>query len=368
MVELHIDIELMIELRGEDCAYYLVDYRARSIFWAQTMFTYEVGLPDVSSPTNLAITTEAQFWRHIEYYPSHCGGVTRQDIDALHCVFSHALTDQLTSTTSTFPYKVQDCNQFLSVLDGLKDHPTDANTASVVARLWCLVYLHRASVHYGTPHARLNRNQRIFEHNEDAHWVARCASVGSCHIYNDYRARLDDLYTDDMVYGDHWRKFIEYALNDWRTVSSHAACLLLAHTAFLFMASSAPLAVTSATVNAFSGLSALLMTHRHSSLLSTSTTAAARYLNAICHERYRFQIAALSMALPRTLHIWGIVTLMVNLLCVVASAFGLLPVLLILVAAAGCYLLMVSGTATIDVAPEDMILPYSTPIYSDLKV
>lgn len=53
LVDMHSDIELMVELRGQDCGYYLVDHRARTIFWAETTFTHEVDLPDVSSPTHL---------------------------------------------------------------------------------------------------------------------------------------------------------------------------------------------------------------------------------------------------------------------------------------------------------------------------
>ena len=68
----------------------------------------------------------------MEFYPSHFGGLPQRDIDALYSVFSHGLTDQLTSPTSTFPYKVEDCTHFVSILGGLKGHPTDPHATWVV--------------------------------------------------------------------------------------------------------------------------------------------------------------------------------------------------------------------------------------------
>ncbi|KAL1726264.1 hypothetical protein EV714DRAFT_219682 [Schizophyllum commune] len=363
---MHSDIELMVELRGQDCGYYLVDHRARTIFWAETTFTHEVNLPDVSSPTHLATRTEAQFWRHVEYYPSHFGGLPQRDIDTLYSVFSHGLTDQLTSPTSTFPYKVQDCTHFVSILGGLKGHPTDPYATWVVARLWALVYLYRADVHYGTPYARLNRNQRILEFHEEELKIMRCASLATFRVWDDYRARLDDQYNDESIYGDYWRKFIDHILNDWKTVASHSLFVLLAHSALLFVSSYAPLALASATVTGLSILCSMFLIHRHSALVNTGTPTAQAYIPAVCHEKYRFQFTALAMALPRALHFWGIALLAMNFLFIIASSCGIIPTLLITIAASGCCALLHFCTVTLKVAPEDMILPYSISS-SDLK-
>ncbi|KAL1665199.1 hypothetical protein GGF50DRAFT_126622 [Schizophyllum commune] len=368
---MHNDIELTVELRDGDCGYYLVDHRARSIFWVETTFTYEVGIPDVSSPTHLATRTEALFWRHIEFYPSHFGGLPQRDIDALYSVFSHGLTDQLTSPTSTFPYKVEDCTHFVSILGGLKGHPTDPHATWVVARLWSLVSYtpadqHRADVHYGTPYARLNRNQRILKFHEEELKIMRCASLATFRVWDDYRARLDDQYTDDYIYADYWRKFIDHILNDWKTVASQSLFVLLAHAALLFVPSYAPLALASATVTGLSILSSVFLIHRHSALGNTGTPTGYAYISAVCHEKYRFQFTALAMALPRALHFWGIALLAMNFLFIVASSFGIIPTLLITIAASGCGALLHFGTVTLKVAPEDMILPYSISS-SDLK-
>lgn len=369
MCEVTNDMELMIELRGDDCGYYIVDRAARTVSWAETICTSDVGIPDVSSQTNLATSTESSFWRHVEFYPSHFGGLSEQVLDSLHCVFSHAVTDQLTSTTSTFPYKVQDCNHFLSVLAGLRGRSADAHATCVIARLWCLVCLHRTSVHYGTSYARLNRNQRILEYYEEEHRLTPLASTVTCRISDDYRARLDDLYTDDMVYGDHWRNFIEYALDDWKRVSLNASYVLSAHAALIFLPACAPLVLASAVTSALAGLCALFLMHRHAVLASTSINTAATYLRDVCDSRHRFQFTALAMAAPRAIHFWGVALLLFNMLYLVFSAFGLIPAMLIIGAALGCCTMLTMGTAAICVAPEDMILPYSaSSAYMDCKV
>lgn len=72
------------------------------------------------------------------------------------------------------------------------------------------------------------------------------------------------------------------------------------------------------------------------------------------------------MALPRALHFWGIALLAMNFLLIVASSFGIIPTLLITIAASGCCALLHFCTATLKVTPEDMILPYSISS-SDLK-
>ena len=85
---------------------------------------------------------------------------------------------------------------------------------------------HRADVHYGTPYARLDRNQRILKFHEEELKIMRCASLATFRVWDDYRARLNDQYTDDYIYADYWRKFIDHILNDWKTVASQVSTRL----------------------------------------------------------------------------------------------------------------------------------------------
>ncbi|KAJ6514554.1 hypothetical protein DFH09DRAFT_1196682 [Mycena vulgaris] len=115
-------VELFIEIEGEDCAYYFKD-----------IDTFELGLPPVVSLSQRNILCKELYWTHVERFPMHFGGLSRTTVDSLVCVFKHAICDHMTSRVSTFPYSKEECETFLSLLKNSRDHVADGNTTWVVA-------------------------------------------------------------------------------------------------------------------------------------------------------------------------------------------------------------------------------------------
>ena len=93
-----------------------------------------------------------------------------------------------------------------------------------LARLWGNFCNYRMLTHYGEPHCRLSRDQSILDLPERE--PSPLGNVVS-RILFEYptclRARLDKLFTDDMVYKVDWHPFVASLRNEWK----ESLCLTL---------------------------------------------------------------------------------------------------------------------------------------------
>ncbi|KAF7357134.1 hypothetical protein MSAN_01307800 [Mycena sanguinolenta] len=117
-------------------AYYLVDHSTHAESWLENIDTDDLGLPPVVSISQLNILCEELYWNHVEFFPMH-SSLSREILDSLICVFTHAICDQMTSRVSTFPYSKQDCEAFVSVLKNSRDHLSDGNIICTIASTSC---------------------------------------------------------------------------------------------------------------------------------------------------------------------------------------------------------------------------------------
>jgi hypothetical protein len=111
------NVELFLEPRGSDCAYYLVDHVTRTEFWMDPLDTEHLNLLPVMSTSHLKLAMEELYWCHVEHFPMHFKGMSSRIVDELICVFSHAQADQMTSSVSTFPYSEKECKKLLALLE-----------------------------------------------------------------------------------------------------------------------------------------------------------------------------------------------------------------------------------------------------------
>ncbi|KAJ7741399.1 hypothetical protein DFH07DRAFT_56083 [Mycena maculata] len=306
-------VELFIKIEDEDCAYYFVDHATRAQSWLEEIDTYDLGLPPVVSLSQLSIACEELYWTHVEHFPMHFGGLSRETLDSLVCVFTHAICDQMTSRVSTFPYSKQECEAFVSLLKSSRDHVADGNITCTVARLWSLVCRNRYLTHYGQEHSRLSRDQAILYSPETKHtWVSTVASRLSFKTSDRYLAQLDDVFVDHLVYTDQWKSLVTGCLRDWRGASNGAFLGLMLHIFLLALTSSPTLAVASALLFGASLLGATLLIHRYEPMEGTCATQAMEYLESIQSPTFKFQVVALMFALPHALRLWGVLVFSAN--------------------------------------------------------
>jgi len=179
----------------------------------------------------------------------------------------------MTSRFSTFPYSAQECKAFLGLLRTSQDLISDGHMTCVIARLWSLVFNHRLMTHYGEQYARLSRDQALLvDLTQESRALAAVTSLLSFGASERYRNRLDDIFTDNLVYAHQWQLFISGCLREWRESSYLCFMPLLLHIPFVFVSSSIPLTVTSGVCLGTSIISSTLLLHCHEALEDATAT------------------------------------------------------------------------------------------------
>ncbi|KAK7435505.1 hypothetical protein VKT23_019627 [Stygiomarasmius scandens] len=316
------NIELFIMLEDDDCLYYFVNHATRTQFWLEEVDTSSVGIPDYDSPSHLKLYLEELYWWHVEHFSMHLGGLPVQLIDELICIFSHAMTDHMTSRTSTFFYGEKDCKKFLKALTLARDHPGDGHQTCVVARLWKLVCSNRFQTHYGQEISRLSRDQNIIYEPSRPSRISRVTGALTFKTSDRYLAKLNDIFVDHLVYETEWKQFIASCLRDWKQVSFAAFSTLLLHLFLIFLESSRPLAITSAALLSASFLSSTLLSHRYDRFSNVEASEAYDHLEAIHSEHFGFEFIAFLYSLPKAFQLWGLLGLIANLFIMFGMYFG----------------------------------------------
>ncbi|GLB42354.1 hypothetical protein LshimejAT787_1103690 [Lyophyllum shimeji] len=314
------DVELFLQIEGDDCAYYFVDHRSRTQFWLDVVDTDDLGLLPAVSPSHLRLALHELYWMHVEYFPMHFNGLTAPVVDELTGVFSHALADHMTSRNSTFPYAEADCAKFLKLLKTAREL-RDGHITCFIARLWHLVYRHRFSTHYGEQHARLSRDQPILvDTSRESRRIGSMTSLLTFKTSDAYVARLNDIYTDHLVYAHQWQPFMAKCLKDWGSWSHFALSSLVLHLLLCFIPSSRLLSIFSASCLGASMISSIFLVHRHDHLENATATEAMIYLNGVRSDNFKFQLVAFAYSLPKALYFWGLTSLTMN--CILAIAIS----------------------------------------------
>uniref|UniRef100_A0A0W0FRH9 WW domain-containing protein n=1 Tax=Moniliophthora roreri TaxID=221103 RepID=A0A0W0FRH9_MONRR len=318
-------IELFIYIEDDGCSYYLVDHAAHTEFWLEELDTSELGLSDVDSDSHLRLALTELYWAHVEYFPMHLGGLPAKVVDDLICVLSHALTDQLTSRTSTYFWSADECRQLLDVAKIARDRSADGHQVCALARIWRTIFRNRVETHYGQEIARLSRDQPIIYDATKPTKVFEIANLFTFKTAGRYHAKLSDIFVDRLVYIAQWQPFITNAVRDWQRTSLEAFCCLLLHIFLIYFPQCTPLAVGSSALLVASILSSAILAHRYKPLQGITASEAFTHLDAVHSEKYGFQFVAMAYALPTTFHLWGLGLLSANALCVLAAYIALCP-------------------------------------------
>ncbi|KAJ3758809.1 hypothetical protein EV360DRAFT_82715 [Lentinula raphanica] len=327
-------IELFLLIENTGCAYYFIDHASRSQFWLEAIPSEELNIPDVDSPSHLSLYLEYLYWTHVEHFPMHFGGLPVKVVEDLLCVFSHALTDQITSQTSTFFYTQDECAKFIKILKLARDNSLDGHQVCVVGEN---SRIHQSLVQHAKPsmqhafgakfaNSRLNRDQAIlYDSPRASSWVSAVARRTTFHASDAYLAKLNELFVDRLVYFNQWQSFIRRCRHGWRTSFWTAFAILSLH-GFLFFVQSEPLLViASASLAVTSLFTSLILLYRYDRLESDDACAYDVYehLSALQSTKYDFQFVALSFALPNALQIWALIFLALNSLLVLSNFVGI---------------------------------------------
>lgn len=309
------EIELFIQIDDNDCLYYFVDHSSHIAFWLEAVDTEDLDMLPAVSQSHLRLALHELYWIHVEFFPMHLKELDSPVLEELISIYSYGLADQMTSRNSTFHYSEGDCAKFLKILKGFRGHLYDGYAICVIARLWHLVYNHRFSTHYGEPIARLSRDQSILAENSQESWaLGKFTYLCSLGTSEPYTARLNDIYTDHLVYAHQWQPFMTRCLKDWRSLVHVALLSLILHLLLIFLPTIPVLTIISASCFATSLVFSILLINRHEHLEDGTAVEALGYLNGVRSDQFKFQWVAFAYALPKALYLWGLVGFILNCL------------------------------------------------------
>jgi hypothetical protein len=177
---------------------------------------------------------------------------------------------------------------------------------------------HRVSIHYGERHARLSRDQAILiDTAQESQRLAVLTSWLSLYASNGYNSRLNDIFTDHLVYAHQWQPFMTACLQDWRAtlnlvsnlvhqkiswtdgviqvtstlmyvtvaiiLTLNKLCIFRLHILLFFVQSSPVLALVSGSCLGASMIFSTLLVYRHEPLEDATATRAVSELPLSVH-------------------------------------------------------------------------------------
>ncbi|KAF8134697.1 hypothetical protein K438DRAFT_1997638 [Mycena galopus ATCC 62051] len=302
------DIELFVELDGPNCAYYFVNHATCAQFWLENGDTDSLGLPTVTSASQLKIVLEELYWVHVEHFPMHLQALPSQKLEEIITIFSHGLCDQMTSRVSTFPYPAQDCKVFVEILQRCRDNMNSGHTTWIIARLWSVIYNNKRSTFFRQEDPRMSQNQSVLRDPlEQKHpWISTTMAYLTFNTSNIHRARLDDVFDVHMVYADRWAQLVGDSLAQWRAAGSGAFAGLLLHLPFLVLNLAWPSLLAASLVCLSSAIMfSVLLDHIYEPMECLSATHVMEYLESIQSPVFKFQFTAFAFSVPKALLLWG---------------------------------------------------------------
>ncbi|KII84242.1 hypothetical protein PLICRDRAFT_46093 [Plicaturopsis crispa FD-325 SS-3] len=325
----NMEIFLELDVDASSCGYYMIDHNARTEFWLDSLTTEELYLPPAVSKSHLQLKLEELYWTHLETFPMHYDGLRSRDLDTLISIYSHALADRMTSELSTFTHSAEKCRQILDLLRSSRpskgDH-LDGYTTCYVARFWSTISEHKFIIHSGQESTRLNRNQAILEApTAERPWLSRLSRRLTFGLSAGYLTGLNNSFTDDLVYDEHWHKFLGNCRKDWASAVSWGFYTLML-TVIVAFTPGASLSLTGFALlfNGGSVLSALLLLFQHEKYtVPYCTSEVATYLTAWRSPSSGLLSLAVIFSTPRTLLLWGYLSFMVQALFVPFKALDL---------------------------------------------
>ncbi|KAJ7220799.1 hypothetical protein GGX14DRAFT_432111 [Mycena pura] len=346
-LEPHIDLVLDEFLYSDDsrgCQYYFVNHQKRCVFWldetTSNMFSVCSEVNGMSSPSHFRHELEAQYWRHCELFPLSLQ-VTPEIVKELRSIVLHSLGDLITSTTSTVPWKVDDLNHMVKLIDGLShDLPTCLHSAPltragtlenvendsggpscVVGRLMYSFVRARVYNFYGEPGARLDSTQSVYATVHRRSLLLKLLNPLLFYAPDFHLDRLHAIYTDRLIRPRQWFEFIMELRSQWQEFTLNAVVMLNAGVAFLSIQSvdqggSSKAARSPAQISSYLSILmsigaiviGLLLVKQNRNREYMTADKAADYISKRTHPKLGLETLAILHSLPYAMLVWSMVS------------------------------------------------------------
>jgi len=304
----HVELYIKPARDNQACDYYFVDHKTRVEFWYESVDVQLLDLDDAVSNEHIRHALEEHYWTHVEHFPSHDPYGLDLEMPVLLATLIHGQADQLTSSTSTFPYSAQECSSFIDILKASQDQLHSAQVRWSIARLWSMICHHRFIIHSGEKHCRLSRDQSILAKRELSQSLVYTAVDRLLFsIPNFYDRSLQELWVDELVYLSPWERFIKACQAEWTAIVAWTFGVMICNLLLIIGSLGSPwLACASLAIcNVDIVCTVYLIMQNQLSAFGT-TKEAALYLSNRYSERSGFRNTAILFSLPRALLLWAL--------------------------------------------------------------
>ncbi|KZP26953.1 hypothetical protein FIBSPDRAFT_948925 [Athelia psychrophila] len=323
VLPMEVDLVLEITELGDRpvVRYYFADHVSRVLFWMEEFDAWRIccEVKCVVSLSHLRLEIESQYWAHYELFPN-CRDYTTELRDEVRGIMLHAISDQITSSTSTALYTREEHSALLAVIEKLQvDYPPDRVCAGAIVGRAMRSLKHMHFMHlYGQHGARLDSCQSV--HGVVVHpqsWYLQVIEPLLFWGAEVHLVSLEKIWVDRTMNINMWRRFVQNLQSQWRDLIIAAAILLNMNIVFLSIQSvdnhrfavsnrspTQILIYVSTITSLFSILFAsfLLRYHKHQSECAGEIAA---FLGNMTGRSTGLQNLAIMYAIPHALIVWS---------------------------------------------------------------
>ncbi|KAF8496545.1 hypothetical protein F5888DRAFT_1907347 [Russula emetica] len=347
-------------------SYYFACHKARCLFWLDK-YDSTSGMHGVESPAHisgspsstnppLSINScaehhlEGLYWNHWSLYPAVFKGrrLPLHVYDELIGMLAHGCVDTLTSKFSTLPYDDEKMQKMISLVQNAKGAKAGLEHHTVVTtRLLCFFAHWRFVYFHGQRHARLLRNQTVYDEPKLSSESSRLIRFLSPLLFfapEVHLREMKELWADEIVLEIVWKKFMTKLHDDWSDFVLWSTVMLAVSVSFLtipgvifsstnggtlksvhqeiILPSSSQIACTlSAEASIGSIVIGMLLVRQSRSNQELDPSDASTYLYQNSHSIFGLEPLAIVFGIPWALLLWSMVTFSVALLlfCFVVS-------------------------------------------------
>ncbi|TFK73482.1 hypothetical protein BDN72DRAFT_183056 [Pluteus cervinus] len=222
-----------------DCFYYFANHRNRTIFFLDDFHANEIpawnNLMGTSTLSHLRHEIESQYWYHHVLFPQPLP-MHDEIVGELQDTILHAISDVMTSATSTSPYGLTELQNISSYVGRLRQNVDGRSSVSttVIGRLMHVFERQKFNNFHGEPGARLDRDHSVYESDRRAQsWLIEFCSPLLFYGPSVHLRDLDSVWFDGLMYHAAWTRLMKKLIDDWQDYILFATVLLNANVAFL---------------------------------------------------------------------------------------------------------------------------------------
>ncbi|KAN0108993.1 hypothetical protein V8E52_009776 [Russula decolorans] len=231
-------------------SYYFACHTTRCLFWLERYDASSTIVHGVESPAHVKHHLEDLYWyiigllaklnwNHWSLYPAVFKGrrLPLHVYDELLGMLAHGCIDTMTSKLSTLPYDDEKMQKMIGLVQNAKGAKAGLEHYTVVTtRLLCFFAHWRFLYFHGQRHARLLKNQTVYDDPKFSGEISRLIRFLSPLLFfapEVHLQEMKELWTDEIIIEITWKKFMTKLQDEWIGFVLWSTVMLAVNVGFL---------------------------------------------------------------------------------------------------------------------------------------